>query len=81
MSRVKYQILRVLAALPAVAASSLLALILFWLTFGGVVGCGRGIFDSPAWPLEAAIFVGLPAGLLMGAVALARHCSRCLWLR
>jgi hypothetical protein len=82
MNRAKYQILRVLAMLVALAAGALLSLIMFWLTVGrGVIGCGKGIFDSPAWPLEILVFVGVPAGLLVAAVASARYCSKRLWLR
>jgi hypothetical protein len=82
MNRTKYQILRMLAVLVAVAASALLSLSLLWLTAGGgVIGCGKGIFDSPVWGLEVLVLVGIPAGLLVGAIASARYCSKRLWLR
>ena len=82
MNKAKYQILRILAVVVALAAGILLSLILFWLTVGrGVIACGKGIFDSPTWPLDILVFVGVPAGLLVGAIAFARYCSRRLWLR
>jgi hypothetical protein len=82
MNRTKYQILRALAVLAALASGALLSLILFWVIVGrGVIACGKGIFDSPVWPLEVLIFIGVPAGLLVGAMAMARYCSRRLLLR
>lgn len=68
--------------LAALAAAALLSLILFWLIVGrGVIACGKGIFDGSVWPLNILVFVGVPGGLLVGAIALARYCSRRLWLR
>lgn len=82
MNRTKYQILRVLAVLLAFAVGALLSLIMFWLVVGrGVIACGKGIFDSPVWPVEVLVLVGVPAGLLAAAIACARYCSRRLWLR
>ncbi len=82
LNKTTYQILRVLAVLVAVAASALLSLVMLWLIAGGgVIACGKGIFDRPIWPLEVLVLVGLPAGLLVGAIASARYCSKRLWLR
>ena len=82
MKAMMYQILRVLAGLVALADGALLCMILLWLIgAGGVIACGKGVFDNPDWPLAVLVLVGAPLGLLIGAITLIQYCSRRLNLR
>jgi hypothetical protein len=82
MRTVKYHLLRATAVLLALAGGAVLSFILLWLIGGrGYVACGRGVFDSPDWPLTVLILVGAPSGLLAAAVATIRYCSRRLAFR
>ena len=71
----KYRIAQSLSVIVLLLAEFFLSLILFWLANDGVIGCGRGAFDSPTWPLDMFPFVAIPLGLMAGAVTTFLWCS------
>lgn len=73
--------LRALAIVIAVADGVLLAAVSWWLLNGGVIACGRGLFDGPNWPFMFFVLWVVPAAVLASAIALARYCTRRLAYR
>jgi hypothetical protein len=77
MSGTTYRVLAVIAGVVGLADACILGLILTWLIgAGGVIACGKGVFDSPDWPLTLIILVGLPAAILLGAISIIRTSFR-----
>lgn len=59
-----------------------LSVVLTWLIeWGGVISCGKGIFDSPDWPLQVSVLVGPPVVLMFGVGALFVWCSERIRLK
>ena len=71
-----YRVVQTLCVAVIVASAFFLSVILTWLVAaGGVIACGRGVFDMPDWPLQVALLVGPPIGLMFGVGALFVWCS------
>jgi hypothetical protein len=82
MHRNELHILRVAAIFIALVDAAWLCLMFVWLILGGgVIACGRGVFDDPQWPLTVLFLVGIPAAILAGALKLTAYCSRRLAFR
>jgi len=53
-----------------------LLIILVWLICGhGVIGCGRGVFDSPTVFSDILLLVGVPISLFVASVKVFLKCS------
>lgn len=66
-----YRIIQVLSTIVLIVAVVSLSIVLMWLIQGhGVIACGRGVFDDPAWFLDIVVLVGVPASLIVGSGAL-----------
>lgn len=75
----KYRVVQLLSVTVILAAEILLSFILIWLVEGGgVIACGKGIFDDPNWFVEVVVLVGVPFGAIAASVILFLWCSaRC----
>lgn len=70
-----YRLIQALCILILLIAEACLSFVVLWLSYGGVIACGKGIFDSPRWPLDIIPFLGVPLLFMFGAVALFLWCS------
>ena len=82
MRILKYRIIQALSVIVLIVAEVLLSFILMWLINGhGVIACGKGIFDSPRWPLDVSVFIAAPTVFIVGAGSLFLWCSKRATLR
>ena len=66
-----YRILQALCVTVIVGSAFFLSVVLVWLVgTGGVIACGRGVLDSPDWPLQVAMLVAPPVVTMFGVGAL-----------
>ena len=66
-----YRVIQALCVTVLLASAFFLSVVLAWLVeTGGVIACGRGVLDSPDWPLQVAILVAPPVVLMFGVGAL-----------
>lgn len=75
MNTTGYRLAQALSVVILLAAEACLSLIVVWLSYGGVIACGKGVFDTPSWPLDILPLLGIPLLFIFGAIALFLWCS------
>jgi len=70
-----YRVTQAFSILILLVAEGCLSLVVLWLSAGGVIACGKGVFDSPRWPLDILPLLGIPLLFIFGAIALFLWCS------
>lgn len=77
-----YRIIQTLCVTVLLVSAVFVSVVLTWLVeTGGVIACGRGVLDSPDWPLQVAVLVGPPVVLMFGVGALFVWCSERIGLK
>jgi hypothetical protein len=70
-SATAYLIAEVLSLVATFVSFVVLMLVLAWLFLGGgVIACGRGIFDSPTLFTDLAMVVGVPGVVMFSSLRL-----------
>ena len=75
MNITAYRVIQAFSIVVLLVAEACLSFVVFWLSHGGVIGCGRGVFDEPNWPVTILPLVGVPFLFICGAVVLFLGCS------
>jgi hypothetical protein len=76
MNTWRYRITQSVCVVALLVAETVLCFVLIWLIQGGgVVACGKGIFNDPYWPLDVAVLVGTPTVVMIATGALFLWCS------
>jgi hypothetical protein len=76
MSVGSHRILQALCVTVLLGSAFFFSVVLTWLvTTGGVIACGRGVLDSPDWPLQVLTLLAPPVVLMFGVGALFIWCS------
>lgn len=76
MKAAYYRAIQVFSVMVILAAEMVLSFILIWLIKGhGIIACGRGISDDPAWFADVLLMIGIPFSMILGGVMLFLWCS------